>query len=33
LAPYRITPPPAGFGFYGHPDWKLIGRDDTLIAK
>ena len=33
LAPYRIAPPPAGFGFYGHPDWQLIGRDDTLIAK
>lgn len=33
LAPYRVTPPPAGFGFYGHPDWQLIGRDDTLIAK
>jgi hypothetical protein len=33
LAPYRIALPPAGFGFYGHPDWVLIGRDDTLIAK
>jgi hypothetical protein len=33
LAPYRVTPPPPGFGFYGHPDWQLIGRDDTLIAK
>jgi hypothetical protein len=33
LAPYRIAPPPAGFVFYGHPDWLLIGRDDTLIAK
>jgi hypothetical protein len=33
LAPYRTTPPPPGFGFYGHPDWQLIGRDDTLIAK
>jgi hypothetical protein len=33
LAPYRIAPPPAGFGFYGHPDWLLIGRDDSLIAK
>jgi hypothetical protein len=33
LAPYRITSPPPGFGFYGHPDWLLIGRDDTLIAK
>jgi hypothetical protein len=33
LAPYRIAPPPAGFGFYCHPDWLLIGRDDSLIAK
>ena len=33
LAPYRVTPPTPGFGFYGHPDWQLIGRDDTLIAK
>ena len=33
LAPYTIAPPPAGFGFYGHPDWLLISRDDTLIAK
>jgi hypothetical protein len=33
LAPYRATPPTPGFGFYGHPDWQLIGRDDTLIAK
>ena len=33
LAPYRATPPTPGFGFYGHPDWQLIGRDDTLIAR
>ena len=33
LAPHRMAPPPAGFGFYGHPDWQLIGRDDTLIAR
>ncbi len=33
LAPYRATPPTPGFAFYGHPDWQLIGRDDTLIAK
>jgi hypothetical protein len=33
LAPYRATPPTPGFGFYGHPDWQLIGLDDTLIAK
>jgi hypothetical protein len=33
LAPYRVTPPTPGFGFYGHPDWQLIGRDDALIAK
>jgi hypothetical protein len=33
LAPYRKIPTPPGFGFYGHPDWQLIGRDDTLIAK
>ena len=28
-----MAPPPPGFGFYGHPDWQLIGRDDALIAK
>jgi len=33
LSPYQIMPPPSGFGFYGHPDWQLIGRDDTLIAR
>ena len=33
LGPYRVTPPMPGFGFYGHPDWQLIGRDDSLIAK
>jgi hypothetical protein len=33
LAPYRATPPTPGFGFYGHSDWQLIGRDDRLIAK
>jgi hypothetical protein len=33
LAPHRLAPPPAGFGFYGHPDWQLIGRDDALIAR
>jgi hypothetical protein len=33
LEPYRATPSPPGFGFYGHPDWQLIGRDDALIAK
>jgi hypothetical protein len=33
LAPYRIAPPLAGFGFYGHPDWLLIGRDDSLISN
>lgn len=33
LAQYRVSPPPPGFGFYGHPDWQLIGRDDSLIAK
>jgi hypothetical protein len=33
LAPYRTPPRPPGFGFYGHPDWQLIGRDDALIAK
>jgi hypothetical protein len=33
LAPYTTTPPPPGFGFYGHPDWLLIDRDDALIAK
>ena len=33
LAPYTTTPPPPGFGFYDHPDWLLIDRDDALIAK
>ena len=33
LASYATPAPPPGFGFYGHPDWQLIGRDDTLIAK
>ena len=33
LAPYGTPAPPPGFGFYGHPDWQLIGRDDALIAK
>jgi hypothetical protein len=33
LTPYRVTPLPPEFGFYGHPDWQLIGRDDSLIAK
>jgi hypothetical protein len=28
-----MAPPPPGFGFYGHPDWLLIDRDDALIAK
>jgi hypothetical protein len=33
LASYVAPALPPGFGFYGHPDWQLIGRDDTLIAK
>jgi hypothetical protein len=33
LLPYQTPPPPPGFGFYGHPDWQLIGRDDAVIAK
>ena len=33
LGPYQVTPPQPRFGFYGHPDWQLIGRDDSLIAK
>jgi hypothetical protein len=33
LGRYQVTPPQPGFGFYGHPDWQLIGRDDSLIAK
>jgi hypothetical protein len=33
LAPYQATLTQPGFSFYGHPDWQLIGRDDTLIAK
>ena len=33
LAAYAVHPPPRGFGFYGRPDWLLLGRDDSLIAK
>jgi hypothetical protein len=33
LASYTMAPSPPGFGFYGHPDWVLINRDDALIAK
>ena len=33
LAAYAVQPPPPGFGFYGRPDWLLLGRDDSLIAK
>jgi hypothetical protein len=33
LAAYAVQPPPPGFGFYGRPDWLLVGRDDSLIAK
>jgi hypothetical protein len=33
LAPYQVAPRQSGFGFYGRPDWQLIGRDDTLIAR
>ena len=33
LERYQVTPPQPGFRFYGHPDWQLIGRDDSLIAK
>jgi hypothetical protein len=33
LGAYQTAPPTSEFGFYGHPDWQLIGRDDTLIAR
>jgi hypothetical protein len=33
LRPHQVASPQPGFGFYGHPDWRLIGRDDSLIAK
>jgi hypothetical protein len=33
LATYTMAPSTPGFGFYGHPDWLLIDRDDALIAK
>ncbi len=32
LAGYAITPRPPGLGFYGRPDWVLVGRDDNLIS-
>jgi hypothetical protein len=31
--PYAISPSAARFGFYGRPDWVLVGRDDGLIAR
>ncbi len=33
LAPYAQPPLPPRFGFYGRPDWVLVGRDDSLIAR
>jgi len=33
LAPYAVAPIQSGFTFYGHPDWLLVGRDDSLIGK
>ncbi len=32
LAGYATAPRPPGLGFYGRPDWVLVGRDDSLIA-
>lgn len=28
---YTVGPRPPSFGFYGRPDWVLIGQDDSLI--
>ena len=33
LAAYARPPLPAGFGFYRHPDFQLVGSDDSLIGK
>lgn len=31
LAGWAVPPTPAGFGFFGRPDWVLVDRDDSLI--
>lgn len=33
LSAYAQPVGPPRFGFYGHPDWQLVGRDDRLIDK
>lgn len=33
LAGYAVPPAPPAFAFHGRPDWVLIGRDDTAIAR
>jgi hypothetical protein len=33
LAPYAVPPTPPSFGFFGRPDWVLVGSDDSLIGK
>jgi hypothetical protein len=33
LAAYETFPLPPGFGFYGRPDWQLVGSDDSLLGK
>lgn len=31
LARFIVTAPDPRFGFFGHPDWQLLERDDSLI--
>jgi hypothetical protein len=33
LSAYAQPAAPPRFGFYGHPDWELVGSDDRLIDK
>ncbi len=33
LAGYAVPPAPPAFAFHGRPDWVLVGRDDTAIAR
>jgi hypothetical protein len=32
-ASFPAPPPVAGFSFYGHPEWVLVGRDKTLLTR
>lgn len=33
LAPFQTPPPPPGFVFYRHPDWRYLGDDDTMLDR